>query len=290
MRFLHHPVQNRDMEDMAFVVLTKATTITAVLDVMPCSLVQIYPDLGGASAVFCHKDGSTDHVGRFLHYRVSHPTRHYFDMRGCSWMGVTARTLQGGKVGGEKFCVVIFQQLQRSNNVQRGNEGDNWGENLLVRSDKRGRSKKAEYFNLKTIKAKEQFRNLTQIKIWYGNGAQDKYGVILIYSEHVCSWPLHISALLYVQLSGQRAIMLDSSNTRVDTALSIFCCLLMSREAGRVHTNCLPASQDCCLHFKCWKPYAVLHIVALLKMGTMVSETCWVNGLSINHNCCIKLV
>ena len=77
-------IQNRDMEDMAFEVLTKAITNAAVLDVTPCSLVQIYPDLGGASAVFCHKEGSTDHVGRLLHYRMSPPTRHCFDMRGCS--------------------------------------------------------------------------------------------------------------------------------------------------------------------------------------------------------------
>ena len=61
-------------------VLTKAPTNTAVLGVKPYRLVQIYPDLGGAPAVFCHKDGSTDHVGRFLHYRVSHPMRHSFDM------------------------------------------------------------------------------------------------------------------------------------------------------------------------------------------------------------------
>ena len=33
-----------------------------------------------------------------------------------------------------------------------------------------------------------------------------------------------------------------------------------------------------------------LYGFALLKMGTMVPETCWVNGLLINHNCCIKLV
>jgi hypothetical protein len=41
---------------------------------------------------------------------------------------------------------------------------------------------------------------------------------------------------------------------------------------------------------QCWKPYAVVYSLALLKMGTMVPEICWVIGLSINHNCCIKLV
>jgi hypothetical protein len=53
---------------------------------------------------------------------------------------------------------------------------------------------------------------------------------------------------------------------------------------------CLPASQYSSQHIKCWKPYAVMYGLALLKMGTMVPETCWVIGLSINHNCCIKLV
>ena len=41
---------------------------------------------------------------------------------------------------------------------------------------------------------------------------------------------------------------------------------------------------------QCWKPYAVVYGLALLKMGTVVPETCWVIRLSINHNCCIKLV
>jgi hypothetical protein len=38
---------------MAFEVLTKVATNTAVLDVTPYSLVQIYLGFGGASAVFC---------------------------------------------------------------------------------------------------------------------------------------------------------------------------------------------------------------------------------------------
>ena len=42
-----------------------------------------------------------------------------------------------------------------------------------------------------------------------------------------------------------------------------------------VHTTCLPASQDSSKHFKCWKPYAVIYGLALLKMDTMVHETCW---------------
>jgi len=57
-----------------------------------------------------------------------------------------------------------------------------------------------------------------------------------------------------------------------------------------VHTTCLPASQDSSQHIKCWKPYAVIYGLALLKMGMMVPETCWANGWLINHNCCIKLV
>ena len=87
-----------------------------------------------------------------------------------------------------------------------------------------------------------------------------------------------------------------------------------------VHTTCLPASQNSCQHFnplnaelnpiyhllallgahhilhfsrirvKCWKPYAVVYSLALLKVGTVVPETCWVIGLSINHNGCIKLI
>ena len=57
-----------------------------------------------------------------------------------------------------------------------------------------------------------------------------------------------------------------------------------------VHTTCLPASQDSSRHFKCWKPYAVLYSLALLKMDTMVPKIFWIIDLSINHNCCIKLV
>jgi len=41
---------------------------------------------------------------------------------------------------------------------------------------------------------------------------------------------------------------------------------------------------------QCWKPYAAIYGLALLKMGTTVPETCWATGLLINHNCCIKLV
>ena len=41
---------------------------------------------------------------------------------------------------------------------------------------------------------------------------------------------------------------------------------------------------------QCWTPYAVIYGLALLKMGIMLPETCRTNGLSINHNCCIKLV
>ena len=57
-----------------------------------------------------------------------------------------------------------------------------------------------------------------------------------------------------------------------------------------VHTTCLPVSQDSSQHIKCWKPYAVIYGLALLKVGIIVPETWWANGLLINHNCCIKLV
>jgi len=50
-----------------------------------------------------------------------------------------------------------------------------------------------------------------------------------------------------------------------------------------VHTNCFPASQDTSQHIKCWKPCAVIYSLALLKMGIMMLETCWANGLLINH-------
>lgn len=94
------------MKDMAFEGLTKATTNTVVLDVTPCGVVQIYLSFGGASAVFCQQSMS---VG-FYFIRC-----HIF--RGIPCMGVRARTLQGGGKG-EGFCVVIFQQLQQSTNVQ----------------------------------------------------------------------------------------------------------------------------------------------------------------------------
>jgi len=45
-----------------------------------------------------------------------------------------------------------------------------------------------------------------------------------------------------------------------------------------------PASQDTSQHIKCWKPYAVLYDPAPLKMGIMMTETCWANGLLIHHN------
>jgi len=63
-------------------------------------------------------------------------------------------------------------------------------------------------------------------------------------------------------------------------------------EVGGVfgHTACFPAPQDTSQHIKCWKPYAVIYGLALLKMGVMMPETCWANGLLINHNCCIWLV
>ena len=56
-----------------------------------------------------------------------------------------------------------------------------------------------------------------------------------------------------------------------------------------VHTACFPASQDSSQHIKCWKPYAVIYGLVLLKMGIMMPETCWANGLVINHNCYIQL-
>ena len=37
-------------------------------------------------------------------------------------------------------------------------------------------------------------------------------------------------------------------------------------------------------HIKCWKPYAVIYGATLLKMGIMMTETCWAYGLLINHN------
>jgi len=55
-----------------------------------------------------------------------------------------------------------------------------------------------------------------------------------------------------------------------------------------VHTTCLPASQDSSQHIKCWKPYAVIYSLALLKMSIMVPEIFWANGWLINHNCCIN--
>jgi hypothetical protein len=57
-----------------------------------------------------------------------------------------------------------------------------------------------------------------------------------------------------------------------------------------VHTTCLTASQDSSHHIKCWKPYAVIYGLELLRMGIMLSETCSANGWLINHNFFIKLV
>jgi hypothetical protein len=89
-------------------------------------------------------------------------------------------------------------------------------------------------------------------------------------------------------------------------ALNALAGVLGSREAGRVccveaviqpnnslytaHTTCLPGSQESSQHIKRWKPYAVIHGLELLQMGIMVLKICRANALSINHNCCIKLV
>jgi len=43
---------------------------------------------------------------------------------------------------------------------------------------------------------------------------------------------------------------------------------------------------DTSQHMKCWKPYAVIHGLALVKIGIMMPETCWANGLLIKDNCC----
>jgi len=57
-----------------------------------------------------------------------------------------------------------------------------------------------------------------------------------------------------------------------------------------IYSFILIHSKDTSQHVKCWKSYAVIYGLALLKMGIMIPETCWANGLLINHNCCIKLV
>jgi hypothetical protein len=51
-----------------------------------------------------------------------------------------------------------------------------------------------------------------------------------------------------------------------------------------VHTACFPDPQDTSQHIKCWKPYAVIYGLALLKMGIMMPEARRANGLLINHN------
>jgi len=55
-------------------------------------------------------------------------------------------------------------------------------------------------------------------------------------------------------------------------------------------TPCLTASKDSNQRIKCWKTYAVIRGLELMKMGTMVLEICRDIGFLINHNCCIKLV
>ena len=77
-------------------------------------------------------------------------------------------------------------------------------------------------------------------------------------------------------------------------------CWLVSWEASKqalctVHCvhgllTCFLVSQDTSKHIKCRKPYAVIYGIALIKIGIMMTETCWANGLLINHNCCIYLV
>jgi len=54
-----------------------------------------------------------------------------------------------------------------------------------------------------------------------------------------------------------------------------------------VHTACFPAPQDISHHIKCWKSYAAIYGLALLKMRIMMPETYWANGLLINHILCI---
>ena len=51
-----------------------------------------------------------------------------------------------------------------------------------------------------------------------------------------------------------------------------------------VHTACFPTPQDSSQHIQWWKPYAVTWCLPLLKMGIMMPETCWANGLLIKYN------
>jgi len=78
------------------------------------------------------------------------------------------------------------------------------------------------------------------------------------------------------------------------SALNVLAEDLASQEACRVHSEKadirITASQDSSQHIKCWKPYAVIEGIELLKMGLMVPDTCWTKFSLINHICCIKLV
>ena len=52
----------------------------------------------------------------------------------------------------------------------------------------------------------------------------------------------------------------------------------------RILLHMVSSTSCCCLE------HAAMYGLALLQVGIMVPETCWANGLLINHNCCNYLV
>jgi len=59
---------------------------------------------------------------------------------------------------------------------------------------------------------------------------------------------------------------------------------------GFLHLTCWLVSWGAGQYIKCWKLYAVVYGQVLLKMGMMMPETCWANGLLINKSYLLHLV
>ena len=94
-------------------------------------------------------------------------------------------------------------------------------------------------------------------------------------TQHVSgtATPIFRSDRLYITAHGFQHLMLLMEPWSSRVASYTQCTLSASRILQGSRSN-----------IKCWKPYAVLHSLSLLKMSIVVPETCWV------HEFLIKIV
>ena len=93
--------------------------------------------------------------------------------------------------------------------------------------------------------------------------------------------PIFRSTRLYIAAYGFQHLMLLAGALDSRFAGSVGCYSTESSSIlHTVHTTRVPALQGSS-NIKCWKPYAAIYSLVLLKMGVVVPETCWVNVLLI---------